>query len=135
MSKGQSLRFYHNSKEERDEWIIALTDSCVLLDMAEEYNLSTLLGRGNFAKVHLSTKIDDPTNKNYAMKSINKVNTRKCKRNITSVLLEIDILRKLKHPYIIEMYGVYESSKYIHLVLNYLDGGELFERIKSRAVY
>ena len=103
--------------------------------MADEYTLSTLLGRGNFAKVHLSTKNNDSTGKNYAMKSINKVNTRKCKRNITSVLLEIDILRKLQHPYIIEMYGVYESSKYIHLVLNYLDGGELFERIKCRCVY
>ena len=33
------------------------------------------------------------------------------------------------------MYEVYESNKYIHLVLSYLDGGELFERIKSRQVY
>jgi serine/threonine protein kinase len=48
------------------------------------------------------------------------------------VLQEIDILRKLKHPFIITLYEVYESEKYIHLVLSYLDGGELFERIKSR---
>jgi serine/threonine protein kinase len=44
-------------------------------------------------------------------------------------------LRKLKHPFIITLYEVYESEKYIHLVLSYLDGGELFERIKSRKVY
>jgi serine/threonine protein kinase len=46
--------------------------------------------------------------------------------------MEIDILRTLKHPFIIQLHEVYESNKYIHLVLSYLDGGELFERIKSR---
>jgi len=100
--------------------------------MAEEFVLGPLLGRGNFAKVHTSTRRNDDTGKKYAMKSINKCGIRKCKRNITSVLLEIDILRKLKHPFIIELYEVYESSKYIHLALSYLDGGELFERIKCR---
>ena len=49
--------------------------------------------------------------------------------------MEIDILRKLKHPYIIQLHEVFESPKYVHLVLAYLDGGELFERIKSRQVY
>ena len=43
---------------------------------------------------------------------------------------EIDILRKLKHKGVIELHQVYESTKYMHLVLSYLDGGELFERIK-----
>lgn len=52
-----------------------------------------------------------------------------------SVLQEIDIMRDLDNPYIIKLYEVYESTKYIHLVLDYLDGGELFERIKSKQVY
>jgi serine/threonine protein kinase len=33
------------------------------------------------------------------------------------------------------MFEVYESSKYIHLLLPYLEGGELFERIKSKGLY
>ena len=52
-----------------------------------------------------------------------------------SVLLEIDVLRKMKHPNVIELYEVYESSKYIHLFLPYLEGGELFERIKAKGLY
>lgn len=44
-------------------------------------------------------------------------------------------MRELNYPYIIKLYEVYESTKYIHLVLDYLDGGELFERIKSKQVY
>jgi len=30
---------------------------------------------------------------------------------------------------------VYESDRYIHLVFEYLEGGELFERIKSKGLY
>jgi serine/threonine protein kinase len=52
-----------------------------------------------------------------------------------SVLLEIDVLRNMKHPNVIELYEVYESSKYIHLLLPYLEGGELFERIKAKGLY
>ncbi len=52
-----------------------------------------------------------------------------------SVLLEIDVLRKMNHPNVIELYEVYESSKYINLLLPYLEGGELFERIKAKGLY
>ena len=41
----------------------------------------------------------------------------------------------MKHPNVIELYEVYESSKYIHLLLPYLEGGELFERIKAKGLY
>ena len=51
------------------------------------------------------------------------------------MLLEIEVLRTMKHPNVIELYEVYESSKYIHLLLPYLEGGELFERIKAKGLY
>ena len=41
----------------------------------------------------------------------------------------------MKHPNVIEMFEVYESDKYIHMVFEYLEGGELFERIKARGQY
>jgi len=49
--------------------------------------------------------------------------------------LEIDVLRALSHPNVIQLYEVYESGKYIHLLLPYLEGGELFERIKAKGLY
>lgn len=45
------------------------------------------------------------------------------------------MLRKLNHPNVIALYEVYESTKYIHLLLPYLEGGELFERIKAKGLY
>lgn len=48
---------------------------------------------------------------------------------------EIWILRHLNHPNIIKLYEVYESDRYIHLVLEYLKGGELFEKIQALGTY
>lgn len=45
------------------------------------------------------------------------------------------MLRKLEHPNITELYEVYESGKYIHLVLPLLSGGELFDSIKAKGLY
>jgi calcium-dependent protein kinase len=41
----------------------------------------------------------------------------------------------MDHPNVINVYEVYESKPYIHLVIPYLKGGELFERIKSKGNY
>ena len=35
----------------------------------------------------------------------------------------------MKHEHVIQLIEVYESTKDIHLVLPYLEGGELFKRI------
>jgi serine/threonine protein kinase len=135
MAKGLYLQFFHTQKEEIDKWIEALKQSCILLDLKDEFMLGSLLGKGNFAKVHSCERKNDPDKVKYALKTIEKSGIKQCKRNITSVLLEIDILRDLDHEFVIKLHEVYESTKYIHLVLSYLDGGELFERIRSKKAY
>lgn len=45
------------------------------------------------------------------------------------------MLRKLDHENIIKLYEVYESKNNIHLVLEHLSGGELFERIRQQGQY
>ena len=51
------------------------------------------------------------------------------------VITEIDVLRMLDHPNVIGLTETYETSKYIHLLLPYLAGGELFEKIKAKSLY
>ena len=38
-------------------------------------------------------------------------------------------MRFMKHKSVVKLYEVYESTKYIHLVLPLLEAGELFVRI------
>lgn len=41
----------------------------------------------------------------------------------------------MEHPNIIKLFEVYESAKYIHLLCPFLEGGELFERLKAKGLY
>ena len=45
------------------------------------------------------------------------------------------MLRNITHDNVIQLYETYETTKYIHLLLPYLQGGELFEKIKSKGLY
>ena len=51
------------------------------------------------------------------------------------MLNEIEVMRFLNHPNVINLYEVYETSKYVHLLLPYLEGSELFTRINKKGLY
>ena len=48
---------------------------------------------------------------------------------------EIHIMRHIQHPNIVDFYAVYSDAKNIYLVLEYLEGGELYEHIMEKEVY
>ncbi len=45
---------------------------------------------------------------------------------------EIDTLKNLDHPNILRLYEVFEDKKYIFLVTEFCQGGELFDEIIAR---
>lgn len=45
---------------------------------------------------------------------------------------EIAFLKILKHPNVMQLYTVYETSKYLFMVMELLEGGELFDYIASK---
>ena len=48
---------------------------------------------------------------------------------------EVSIMQALKHQNIIRIYDFFEEEKFYYLVLEYMDGGELFDRIVKKTVY
>ena len=54
---------------------------------------------------------------------------------LKSMQAEIDIMRRLKHKYIVNMYGTYETKHTLHIVMEECKGGELFDRIKAKRRY
>jgi serine/threonine protein kinase len=48
-----------------------------------------------------------------------------------AIVKEITILRILNSPFIVKCHEVFESHDKLYLVLEYLEGGELFDRIKK----
>lgn len=44
-------------------------------------------------------------------------------------------MRELQHEHVIKMFEVYESDGFVHMVLEVLTGGELFDKIRQKFQY
>jgi calcium-dependent protein kinase len=106
---------------------------CVLNNLKEKYKIEKLLGKGTFAKVYLATRIKDKAQ--FAIKSIKKKLLFKALNNMTCLVKGIKVLRYLDHPNIVKLYEIYESSNYVHLVMEYIKGEDLFNHLKRKGVY
>jgi 5'-AMP-activated protein kinase catalytic alpha subunit len=49
--------------------------------------------------------------------------------DVERVAREIHILKLIRHPSIIQLYEIIETTKELYLVMEYASGGELFEYI------
>lgn len=60
------------------------------------------------------------------------MNKAKLKDHLDAIQEEVNILTKLDHPNIVKYYETYVDEKYIYLVMEYIGGGELFEKIAQQ---
>ena len=95
-----------------------------------DYLLNEEIGSGGFAKVVLGTHI--PTGEKVAIKIMDKEQILSDDLNKERVLSEIAILKIVRHNNIIKLYEVMETPQKIFLVMEYCDGGELFDYIVSK---
>ncbi|KAL5700411.1 cAMP-dependent protein kinase [Ranunculus cassubicifolius] len=91
-----------------------------------KYELGRTLGEGNFGKVKYAKNIE--TDQGFAVKILDK--KRILQLNINDqIKREIGTLKLLKHPNVVRLYEVLASKTKIYMVLEYVTGGELFDRI------
>lgn len=57
---------------------------------------------------------------------------KKLKDELDAIKEEVSILTKLDHPNIVKYYETYEDEKNIYLVMEYIGGGELFDKIAQQ---
>jgi calcium-dependent protein kinase len=74
------------------------------------YRILEVLGTGSFGTVRKCQ--DRTTGELLAIKTIKKARVD----NVENLRREIEILKEVHHPNIIEFHDVYEDEKYIHLV-------------------
>ncbi|XP_004308971.1 PREDICTED: CBL-interacting protein kinase 18-like [Fragaria vesca subsp. vesca] len=94
-----------------------------------KYQLGKLLGQGGFAKVYHARSLK--TNQIVAIKIISKEKVFELGL-VDQTKREISIMRLLKHPNIVQLYEVMATKKKIYLVMEYAEGGELFQKINKR---
>lgn len=56
------------------------------------------------------------------------------KNNIQYMKSERDILTKLNHPFIVILYFAFQSNTKLFLVMDFLQGGELFFHLKKKGI-
>ncbi|KAI9263721.1 kinase-like domain-containing protein [Sporodiniella umbellata] len=84
------------------------------------------LGVGEFSKVKMGKHIE--TDQKVAVKLVKKEGMG-ASVQLEKIRQEIEILKTLNHPYIVKLLTVKETTSYIGIVLEYAEGGELFEYI------
>lgn len=93
------------------------------------YVIGKEIGKGAFSIV--KEGVHKVTGQKVAIKSIRA-------KFIKNKLLmrEIDIMKKVgNHPNILKLYEVFETTQYLYLVLELVNGGELFDQIVARGEY
>ena len=98
--------------------------------LSKKYDVDkAVLGSGNFATVKKCTKKD--TKEEYAVKIIDKSKVE----DMQDIDREIEIMGKVDHQNVIKLYEVFDEPKKMNLVLEYVTGGELFDRIVALGNY
>ncbi|XP_078054057.1 calcium/calmodulin-dependent protein kinase type 1D-like [Mustelus asterias] len=95
-------------------------------NIADSFQLIHILGSGAFSEVYLAK--ERATDKMVALKCVHK-------NNNNALETEIAVLRKVKHENIVALEDIYESPTHFYLVMQFVSGGELFDRILERGVY
>ncbi|KAG1330278.1 CBL-interacting protein kinase 5-like [Cocos nucifera] len=94
--------------------------------LMHRYELGKMVGQGTFAKVYHARNIT--SGQNVAIKIIKK---EKVQRGglIDQIKREIAIMRLVRHPNIVQLYEVMASKTKIYFVMEYVNGGELFNKV------
>lgn len=68
-----------------------------------------------------------------AIKQIRK--DKVLKEDEMEMFAEVDVLKGLDHPNIVKLYELYQDPRNYFLITEYLEGGELFERLQTDKVF
>lgn len=92
------------------------------------------LGVGYTSRVFKCT--NQETDETFAVKEINKKKlNQKSSRNgslLNRLRVEIDICKRVDHEYIVKIHQVFEDENFVYLVMDHMEGGELFDEIIDR---
>ncbi|CAK82993.1 unnamed protein product (macronuclear) [Paramecium tetraurelia] len=93
-----------------------------------DYDIMNTLGTGSFGRVRLAKQKSN--NKYVALKMLKKIEILRLKQ-VDHIISEFNILKQVKHPFLIEMSGYTQDERYIYFVLEYIQGGELFTYLRN----
>lgn len=96
-----------------------------------DFELLRTLGTGSFGRVHL---VQSKHNQRfYAVKVLKKQQVVKMKQ-VEHTNDERKMLQEVKHPFLITLWGTFQDSKNLYMVMDFVEGGELFSLLRKSQV-
>lgn len=96
-----------------------------------DFEISRTLGTGSFGRVHL---VQSRHNQRfYAVKVLKKAQVVKMKQ-VEHTNDERKMLGEVKHPFLITLWGTFQDSKNLYMVMDFVEGGELFSLLRKSGV-
>ncbi|KAI3806671.1 hypothetical protein L1987_22584 [Smallanthus sonchifolius] len=91
-----------------------------------KYEVGRTIGEGTFAKVKFSQNTE--TGESVAMKLLDRATIIKHKM-VDQIKREISIMKLVRHPNVVRLHEVLASRTKIYIILEFITGGELFDKI------
>mmetsp|Transcript_11288 Transcript_11288/g.17176 ORF Transcript_11288/g.17176 Transcript_11288/m.17176 type:complete len:828 (-) Transcript_11288:222-2705(-) len=126
--KHESRILYCRSESEREQWLTKIQHAAQVVPIEEDYIICGEIGRGRFSVVCECVHKEHGTR--HAVKIIEKASIEPEEKALLRT--EIAVLKLVNHPNIIKLEGVYESRTHIYIVMEKLQGGELFQQLRGR---
>lgn len=106
--------------------------SCLLKqdEMEPDFRVLELLGEGSFAQVFKCTE-----KKTQAAFALKEFDTTKEGYDRNIVQQEIKIWKGLEHENVIQLYANFRSGKYLYFLMEFMEGGNLFNDMMERHRY
>ncbi|KAL4486464.1 hypothetical protein ABPG72_018418 [Tetrahymena utriculariae] len=92
------------------------------------YEFKQMLGQGSFGQVFL---VEDSAKNKFALKIIKKDQLKKQPKLHQYTQSEIEIMKQIKHPNIMELVSSEKNEDTYYLLLEYCEGGDLNKHIQS----
>ena len=97
--------------------------------ISKSYKINKEIGSGTFGKVYLGEHI--PTQSPLAIKVLDKSKIQD-RSDFERVCRELKISQTILHPHLVQLYDMLETENHIFLIMEYLEGGELYDYIVSK---
>lgn len=93
-----------------------------------DFQILRTLGTGSFGRVHLTRSIHN--GRFYAMKVLKKERVVNMKQ-VEHTNDERRMLKLAQHPFIIRMWGTFQDCHNLFMIMDYIEGGELFSLLRK----
>jgi len=124
--KGRMVFF--KSEKELEEAYQAFEQISGHYDIKDYYEFKNLISEGTYGKVYKAVNI--ATNEVVAIKKIGKL--KLTDEQLDLQRKEIEVLKVSQHPNVVNLIDIFESMKYFFVILEYLEGGDLYDYLDKR---